>query len=67
MCICLIRGLSQAYKQHRKKSRKLMLNVIVNDTANPIHKIAFLDSQFDSYAKDSQEYKDAYNTAYHCH
>ncbi|SCW57359.1 Short C-terminal domain-containing protein [Paenibacillus tianmuensis] len=51
----------------QEKVKKIELNVIVNDTANPIHKIAFLDSDFTSYAKDSHEYKDAYNTAYHCH
>lgn len=49
-----------------EKVKKIELNVIVNDTANPIHKIAFLDSPF-PYSKNTKEYKDAYNAAYHCH
>lgn len=62
----IIGGLSGAQTSH-EKVKKIELNVIVNDSSNPIHKIAFLDSQITSYAKDSQEYKDAYNKAYHCH
>ncbi|NMM52937.1 SHOCT domain-containing protein [Paenibacillus aquistagni] len=62
----LIGGLSGSTTSH-EKVKKIELNVIVNDTANPIHKIAFLDSEFSAYAKDTQEYKDGYNTAYHCH
>ncbi|MBE1446089.1 SHOCT domain-containing protein [Paenibacillus sp. OAS669] len=62
----LIGGLSGSTTS-QEKVKKIELNIIVNDTANPIHKIAFLDSDFTSYAKDSHEYKDAYNTAYHCH
>lgn len=49
-----------------EKVKKVELNVIVNDTANPIHKIVFLDSLIPC-SKDSKEYKDAYNIAYHCH
>lgn len=62
----LIGGLSGSTTS-QEKVKKIELNVIVNDTANPIHKIAFLNSEFSAYAKDSQEYKDGYNTAYHCH
>ncbi|WFB58696.1 SHOCT domain-containing protein [Paenibacillus sp. BR1-192] len=62
----LIGGLSGSTTS-QEKVKKIELNVIVNDTANPIHKIEFLDSEFSAYAKDSQEYKDGYNTAYHCH
>ncbi|GIP58092.1 SHOCT domain-containing protein [Paenibacillus woosongensis] len=62
----LIGGLSGSTTS-QEEVKKIELNVIVNDTTNPIHKIAFLDSELDSYPKDSQEYKDAYNKAYHCH
>jgi len=62
----LIGGLSGSTTS-QEKVKKIELNVVVNDTANPIHKIAFLDSEFSAYAKDTQEYKDGYNTAYHCH
>lgn len=62
----LIGGLSGSTTS-QEKVKKIELNVIVNDTANPIHKIAFLESEFSAYAKDTQEYKDGYNTAYHCH
>ncbi|GIP42826.1 hypothetical protein J45TS6_12850 [Paenibacillus sp. J45TS6] len=62
----LIGGLSGSTTS-QEKVKKIELNVIVNDTVNPIHKIAFLDSEFSAYAKDTQEYKDSYNTAYHCH
>ena len=49
-----------------EKVNKVELNVIVNDTATPIYKIAFLDAPF-PIAKSTKEYKDAYNLAYHCH
>lgn len=62
----LIGGLSGSTTS-QEKVKKVELNVIVNDSVNPIHKIAFLDSELSAYAKDSQEYKDGYNTAYHCH
>ncbi|MUT67854.1 SHOCT domain-containing protein [Paenibacillus sp. NEAU-GSW1] len=62
----LIGGLSGSTTS-QEKVKKIELNVIVNDAANPVHKIAFLDSEFSAYAKDSPEYKDGYNTAYHCH
>ena len=62
----LIGGLSGSTTS-QEKVKKIELNVIVNDTANPICKIAFLDSEYSAYAKDSQAYKDGYNTAYHCH
>ncbi|MEC0089894.1 SHOCT domain-containing protein [Paenibacillus macquariensis] len=62
----IIGGLSGS-QSSEEKVKKIELNVIVNDTVNPIHKISFLDSEFTSYTKSSQEYKDAYKTAYHCH
>jgi hypothetical protein len=62
----LIGGLSGSTTS-QEKVKKVELNIIVNDTVNPIHKIVFLESYFSGYAKDSQEYKDGYNTAYHCH
>lgn len=62
----IIGGLSGS-KTSQDKIKKIELNIIVNDTTSPIQKIAFLDSEYSSYAKDSQEYKDAYNKAYHCH
>ncbi|GIO85082.1 hypothetical protein J25TS5_20140 [Paenibacillus faecis] len=62
----LIGGLSGSTTS-QEKVKKIELNIIVNDTANPIHKIAFLDSEFTAYSKDTREYKDGYNTAYHCH
>lgn len=62
----LIGGLSGSTTS-RDKVKKIELNIIVNDTVNPVYKIAFLDSEFSTYLKDSQEYKDGYNTAYHCH
>lgn len=61
----LIGGLSGSTTSE-EKVKKIELNVIVNDTANPIHKIAFLDATT-SFAKNSSEYKNAYNEAYHCH
>ncbi|WP_342576000.1 hypothetical protein [Paenibacillus sp. FSL M8-0142] len=62
----MIGGLSGSTTS-QEKVKKIELNVIVNDTANPVHKITFLDSETSAYAKDSQEYRDGYNTAYHCH
>lgn len=49
-----------------EKVKKIELNVVVNDTANPVYKIAFLDAEF-SFTKSSIEYKDAYDTEYRCH
>lgn len=62
----IIGGLSGSTTS-KDKVKKIELNVIVNDTVNPVHKITFLDSEFSTFSKDSQEYKDGYNTAYHCH
>jgi hypothetical protein len=61
----IIGGLSGS-QTSEEKVKKVELNIIVNDTAEPIHKIAFLDSGI-TYSKNSQEYNQAYNTAYHCH